>query len=373
MRNRSITLRKGKAGFSLLELMVAMAVFLVIGGAAVSLVSTHGKLSNQTQGQVNLTMGLRNAVAMMELDASNAGAGFFVTGSNPADWPIGITLVNQPPGAACNNAATFTFGANCFDTLNIITTDSTVGAVHPVADVNVHTATTVQVAPPLGTTATAFAALFKNGDELLWLKPGSPKSSLTTTTLTADGTVAGANVQLSFTSTDTAGINNSESYLITKGLGTDPGDSAPPLTTSFAAATDWILRLNAVQYSIDLTDPTNPKLMRKQGTQNLAAGKGDVVAEQIIGFRVGASIRHASIDQPYSFNVNGPTISSGCTQNCGYSGDWTEIRSVRVSLIGRTTPNQDGADQFRNSFDNGPYRIQGISVTINPRNLSMND
>jgi hypothetical protein len=113
--------------------------------------------------------------------------------------------------------------------------------------------------------------------------------------------------------------------------------------------------------------------MRKQGTQNLAAGKGDVVAEQIIGFRVGASIRHASIDQPYSFNVNGPTISSGCTQNCGYSGDWTEIRSVRVSLIGRTTPNQDGADQFRNSFDNGPYRIQGISVTINPRNLSMND
>ncbi|HEV2960571.1 MAG TPA: prepilin-type N-terminal cleavage/methylation domain-containing protein [Candidatus Angelobacter sp.] len=355
--------RNPGAGFTLLELMVAMAVFLVIGAAAVSLVSTHAKLSNQTQSQVSLTMGLRNAVSMMEVDASNAGAGFFSTGSNPADWPIGVTIINR--AQPCNPVpATTTYGANCFDTLNIITTDSVAGAVHPTANLDTNTTTTVTVTPPgvpSAANAAAFALLFKSGDELLWLKPGSPKSSLTTTTLTADGAAAGNNVTLTFASTTGLGINTSEKYMITQGLGTDAGDTTPALTHSFSAATDWVLRLNAIQYSVDSSNPANPKLMRKQGTQALVAGGGDVVAEQIIGFRVGASIRRANVDQPYTFNT------------ADYSTDWTEIRSVRISLIGRTPPNQDGSDQFKNAFDQGPYRIQGISVTINPRNLSMND
>lgn len=349
-----------ETGFSLIELMVAMAVFLVIGGAAVSLVTNHSKLNNQTQTQVGLTMGLRNAVSLMEIDASNAGAGFFSTGANPADWPIGLTITNAPQ--PCNPApASTTYGANCFDVLNIITTDSNVGSMHPVADVNTNTNNTVLIAPPAPMTAATFALFFKRNDELLWLKPGSPKSSLTTTTLSADGAVAGANVQLTFTSTDPAGINPNDFYKITQ-LGQDPGDTAPPLTVSFAAATDWILKLNAIQYSVDLTNPANPTLMRKQGTAALLTpGAGDVVAEQVIGFRVGASIRRANVDQPYTFKTT------------DYNQDWTEIRSIRVSVIGRTTPNQDGSDPFRNAFDNGAYRIQGISVTINPRNLSMND
>jgi hypothetical protein len=45
---------------------------------------------------------------------------------------------------------------------------------------------------------------------------------------------------------------------------------------------------------------------------------------------------------------------------------------VRVSLIGRTPPNQS-VGNFRNAFDNGYYRVQEISITANPRNLSMND
>jgi hypothetical protein len=47
------------------------------------------------------------------------------------------------------------------------------------------------------------------------------------------------------------------------------------------------------------------------------------------------------------------------------------IRSVRISLIGRTAPNPDGS--FQNSFDGGNYRVEAISVVVNPRNLSMND
>jgi hypothetical protein len=90
---------------------------------------------------------------------------------------------------------------------------------------------------------------------------------------------------------------------------------------------------------------------------------------------VGASIRHgvAGADQLYSFNSNGTTVANGCTSNCGYKNDWTEIRALRISLLGRTSPSTDVNNHYKNTYDQGPYKIEGISVTINPRNLSMND
>jgi hypothetical protein len=49
------------------------------------------------------------------------------------------------------------------------------------------------------------------------------------------------------------------------------------------------------------------------------------------------------------------------------------VRSVRVSLIARTKPSTDPSFTFRNPFDGGPYQVQGASVVVDPRNLSMND
>ncbi|HEV3316959.1 MAG TPA: prepilin-type N-terminal cleavage/methylation domain-containing protein [Candidatus Angelobacter sp.] len=374
--------QRSRSGFSLIELMVAMAVFLVIGGAAVSLVSSHAKLSTTTQRQVELNMTLRNAVSMMEVDASNAGAGFFSTGTNPTDFPVGVTLKNQPQGGPACNAGT-TYNAGCFDILNIITTDSTVPPSHPAFDVDTNAVTTAQLTPPPPMTSATFALLFKSGDELLWLKPGSPKGTITTTTLTADGKDLGGTVQLTFNKTiAVAGIGNSganpnEAYWITNdpngtnGLQLDTGDPSP-LAHNFSAGIDWVLKLNAITYFVDTTVPTNPRLMRKQG---LGPGAADEVAQQIIGFRVGASIRHgvAGADQLYSFNSNGTTVANGCTSNCGYKNDWTEIRALRISVLGRTSPSTDVNNHYKNTYDQGPYKIEGISVTINPRNLSMND
>jgi hypothetical protein len=52
---------------------------------------------------------------------------------------------------------------------------------------------------------------------------------------------------------------------------------------------------------------------------------------------------------------------------------------VRISLIGRTPPrlysnsNVNSAALFTNAFDGQPYKIQSLSIIVNPRNLSMND
>ena len=128
-----------------------------------------------------------------------------------------------------------------------------------------------------------------------------------------------------------------------------------------------MLKLSPITYSVDLTNVNNPKLTRRQGANT------DVIAEQIIGFRVGASVRVGTADQPYNFNSAAQSAANGCTSNCGYEDDWAQIRAVRISLIGRTPPNADLTSKYTNSFDGGPYKIQGVSVTINPRNLSMAD
>jgi hypothetical protein len=104
---------------------------------------------------------------------------------------------------------------------------------------------------------------------------------------------------------------------------------------------------------VDASDPTNPKLIRRQN------GQDTVIAEQIIGFKVGAAIWNSTGAGAYSFDT------------ASYGSDWTLIRAIRVSMIGRTGP--DPTNSFRNSFDGGPYKIQSVSVVINPRNLSMHD
>jgi len=60
-----------------------------------------------------------------------------------------------------------------------------------------------------------------------------------------------------------------------------------------------------------------------------------------------------------------------CLDNGNPPTNYNEIRTLRISLIGRTPPNQVG--KFQNAFDGGFYKVQEVSVTANPRNLSMND
>ena len=83
-----------------------------------------------------------------------------------------------------------------------------------------------------------------------------------------------------------------------------------------------------------------------------------------------ASPSGTTVSSPsYSFNAsNAPTATPP-----GYSNQFTMIRSIRVSLIGRTPKGQFTGSNFRNTYDGGQYRIQALSLVINPRNLSMND
>src|SRR5580698_11579038 len=97
--------RSGVSGFTLIELTVAITVFLVIGAAAMSLFKQHAALFNDQQYQIGLNVTLRNALSQMEADIVNAGTGWYNATSSISSWPIGITIVNNVlGGAACHVA-----------------------------------------------------------------------------------------------------------------------------------------------------------------------------------------------------------------------------------------------------------------------------
>ncbi|HEY0565878.1 MAG TPA: hypothetical protein VGC88_09860, partial [Terriglobales bacterium] len=161
-------------------------------------------------------------------------------------------------------------------------------------------------------------------------------------------------VRLRHTLTTSTGMNNtSDLYNVTYVPASEVNNAA--INTKFCGgnvfnpATDYLLKLQPITYSVDNTDPTDPKLVRSQ------SGSNDTIAEQIIGFKV----------IPVVLNT---TLHDGLTMT---NNSFTQLRAVQVSLIGRTTPGADA--NARNGFDSGKYKIQAVSVTISPRNLSMND
>jgi hypothetical protein len=328
--------------------MVAMAIFLVVGGAAVELAKKHVPLFTAQQSQTGLNLAMRNGVAQMQIDVVNAGTGYY-QGVNIPSWPIGITVLNSAPGTGCFDAATNTYTSTCFDTLNVIAMDQNTPPSNPsdIASNCVSTTSSTLFVTPVGTTTLSqLAADFHTGDQILLVK--SDGSQMTTTILTSDGLISGGKVKLEHNPTGADGTNT----IALDPLALSNSADSNKLGTQFCN-TDWVLKIAPITYSVDASDPTDPKLVR---TQN---GQPSVIAEQIVGFKVGASVWNGTTDNTYSFDA------------ASYNHDWSLIRAVRVSMIGRTPT--DMGSSFRNSFDGGPYKIQSISVVINPRNLSMND
>ena len=354
-------------GFTLLEFLVAMAVFMIVTGSVFSLFRKDDPLFNQTQNVAGLNMALQNSITQIQMDSVNAGSGYY-SGANIPSFPVGITVaenmvsgvVTAPAVGDCGDNAQFLYHADCFDTLNIITTDPATAPQHPVASTN--TSTGAMVLTTTGLTSsqvTTLATFYHSGDTLLVLAVDG--STMTTVKLTSTPTtVSGTTLTLHFTATSAAGVNPQDTLLLTTHSGGTTDNSHTQLSSTFGTS-DWVLRLQPITYSVDDSNPADPKLTRT------AAGVSDVVAEQVIGFKVGASLSNQAdtIDGTYKYDASTFGASPGF--------DFSIIRSLRATVIGRTPPAASSASTVLNSYDNGPYKIQGLSVIVNPRNLSMGD
>jgi hypothetical protein len=224
---------------------------------------------------------------------------------------------------------------------------------------------------PTGTTTLAqLAADYKTGDQILFLN--SAGTLMTTAILTANGAIAttppNTYVQLTFGMTAASGSNTA---CTSPGLPAGCNDNfaistladTTGLTNQFAT-TDWVIKLAPITYTVNTTiDPNSPKLVRTQVATSTQATSTDIIAEQVIGFKIGVStydLAGTDTDDAYTY----ASYTSNVT-------DFAKVRAVRISLICRTPPSSAGT--FTNTFDYGPYKIEAASVVINPRSLSMND
>jgi Tfp pilus assembly protein PilV len=400
--------RRAERGTSLLELMVAVAVFMIIAGSVFKLFQQQQGSQATLSGQVGINLALRATVAQLQMDVINAGNGYYQNANIPS-WPVGVTIVNtlNNSGTACNSGTTY--GPSCFDQLNVLVAanSSTYPPVQPAASVNTSTGS-MTVLPASGFTAAQTEAEFVKGDELLVISnSGTPQ--IAAVVLTGNGTLSGSNVLLTFNPTDANGLNtvnqatpadtdwldisacdNPASGISAAACNTALNNSTPARFTDAFSTAAWIIKLAPVSYQVcagpgSSTSPyscdqsagspdiADPKLIRTQ------AGVSTMMMDQIIGFRVGAYLfnspnsgcQYESNDVlcNYQYVAANYTVSNGTTASDPYN--FSLVRGVRVSLIGRTAPNY--RTSYRNSFDGGPYQVQGTAAVINPRNMSMND
>lgn len=409
--------RQGKAvgeGFSLFELLVAMAVFLIISSAAFTLFGRHQAVLSEEQLTVGLNIGLRNALAQIQIDVVNAGNGLLM-GTNVPAWPVGVTIINSTPtSATCNPSGTVYTNA-CFDQLNVILVDSTMPALHPcgINPCSVVTSSggtiTLNAPPPSGLinaatglpwTATDLKKKFSAGDQILFIQSCSGgghangtngcafttailEANASTSTNAAIGCAAGC-VSLSFNSTTTPAAPPPVTTPPTPPSQPYPGSNSvcptptpvpntcnDPLNMTTRApytdltdtygSNDWVVRLAPITYNVnannvDSNNQPDPQLVRTQGNVQ------NVLMDQVIGFKVGAALWNNANTTFFQYNYDASTYTTPY--------EYDLIRSVRVSIIGRTEPN--GTNPYVNGYDYGHYMIRGNSIIVDPRNLTMN-
>ena len=382
-------MQNGQRGFSLLEMMIAIAIFTIVSGAALSLFVQNEPVFTHQQNQAALNIAIRNSIAQMQMDVTNAGYGFY-TGTNISSWPVGITIYNNVVTASnpCNTPSTYTYGPNCFDILNVVATDPNTPPAHPsdstgAGCTNLNTSGSIYLTPVAPTTEATLQADYHTGDEILLVT--SSGQSYSATVVSSSPSASGSMVKLTHATTNADGSNTPTGNLNAPAI--DPLNistvSNSNLGVSFCP-TDWVMRLTSITYTVDTSNPADPQLDRCINSPSCtAAGSKTVLADQVIGFKVGAVLMnsgsadscndgsaHNDDTTVYHYNVNIPNTATPA----GCSSMFMRIRSVQISLIGRTNPSDaTTANNYRNGFDGGPYQIEGLSIVVNPRNMSMNN
>lgn len=408
-------------GFSLLELLVAMLVFLIVAGAAFSLFDRHMAIVGRQQNLSGVNINLRNAISLIQMDLAGAGQNLLATVPGAAPFALGVVVQNNVPGKAptCAPApgswAYPTLSA-CYDSMTIIS-PNVKAPVLVIADPGnregLAASSIIFAADPNNGNLTTDAAAFNDGDEILVVQDNSKLSAppptcgsaaisfycMTVVTLTKGGEVAGGKIQLQHNPTGANGqAQNCPGSSCTDPLGVifNAGHSnGTNFTNALGAGFTngaYIIDLGNGGTQVTYTVQANPanatdaQLVRCPGAA-CALGGAQVLADQVIGFKIGAGLTNneqvaddiASFFYDASQYCNGAINDNGCTVLPPPAAnidpyDYSLIRSLRVSMIARTAPNSDlSLRGFANGFDGGPYMVQQASVVVDLRNMSMND
>jgi prepilin-type N-terminal cleavage/methylation domain-containing protein len=398
------------SGFTLMELLVAAAVFLVITSTAFSLFNQHLKLATRQENLSAVNIGMRNAMAQLEMDLAAGGQNMLgtVQGAAPV-FGLGVNITNNMPGTAAtcklNADLSYPIPSACFDALTIPAVKPCAAAGGTTAPVLVTTTSDnlstsnsiVSTDNNPGANMANDASCFQTGDEILVLSTNGGVSNMTCdgvnsfyycvafVTLTANATSAGTTITLTHNLTAANGqASGCPGAACTDPLGlmgTTGFQKAQSSTfTNGAYLVDLGSAANTVTYSVQ-PNPTNaadPQLMR------CTAGVCSAVVDQVIGFKIGAALWDNKLSTGTdiaNYFYNAANYCNGASADCSVSPppandpyDYSLVRAVRISMVARTTPHTDQSlYTFQNGFDAGPYLVQQSAVVVDLRNMSNNE
>src|SRR4051812_11817615 len=108
-----------QAGYSMLEMMIALGLMLIIGAASLGLISKSIKYANSTYNITDAEQSLRNAHEVINRDLTNAGDGLRGIGTITAPLTFVQSYITRTP-VTCNDAN--------FPCIGIVTSDDAVPA-----------------------------------------------------------------------------------------------------------------------------------------------------------------------------------------------------------------------------------------------------
>jgi prepilin-type N-terminal cleavage/methylation domain-containing protein len=364
----------GDAGFTLVELLVAMTIVLIIMGATLTSLKNAYRSNESAKAVTRVNNNLRIGLDLMVRDLIQVGQGLPGAGSVQVPNGTGALQIQRPhpQGSACTawpvgtqTISAVTPGPGCGPVINAVATDMlTTLAVDsalemvPVQSFNdtdsatSTTATTATIAIPA---ASAGGSPVRVGDLMMFRKNST--SALVYVTAVTTVTSAGGNQTFTFASGDPMNLNQSATAL--NGTADDLATLAPTAANSANAS-----RVRMISYYLDNTlDPTTPRLVRHLGwgdptvVLNL---RGRTVAFDIDNLILSYDMRDSATNPSGVRMVAADLLATGpCSPNpCSAN----QIRKVNVFVAARSALLGQETGRFTRNSLNTQVSLRSLAL-----------
>jgi hypothetical protein len=332
---------RNAAGFSLMELLVATALMVILGGMVFGLFDKHAKVYKLQQEVTELNLGLRSSLDLITADLLNAGANLSSGGAAGA-FPFPVLVSNNVNG---NFDQIIVYQGYATTDSNYLppTTLSNVGSQTP------SSSSTLYVDPAPNFTDAQTAARLPSGTFLVIanVNPNdlSNYGKIYPITLTQNASVTSGGGRITLTHTASPQTNDGLSLLLPAVL------LAGKLGASFPVGTMVVKLAPPITYQVSTTNPARPELVRST-TTNLSTSTFRL-ASNVLGFSQRARLANGQVyDSPAGY----PTAN-----------DCSLIRSLEVTITCRTE--SDRIDAYASAIDSTKsYRLSSLTTKISLRN-----
>jgi prepilin-type N-terminal cleavage/methylation domain-containing protein len=362
----------GNAGFSLVELMVAMVLVLIIMGGALTGLTNAYRSNESAKAVTGVNNNLRIGIDVMVRDLIQVGQGLPTGRTVQVPSFTGALQIQRPhpEGSACTtfpvgpSIPAVTAGPGCGPTIEGVATDMvTTIAVDSVLDAvpvqsfaaAAHTAT---VSTPAQSTSgkdisVGTADDIRVGDLLMFTK-GSMSALVYVTDVDGNQTVT-------FATGDPMNLNQFHAPPDDAGTVDDLATAAP-----VTAQSTLVSRIRMISYYLDNTiDPAAPRLMRHMGWGNPAAAvnrRGGTVAFSIETLQFSYDVRDGATNPARVRMVAADLTTTGdCAPNACAP---TQIRKVNILMAGRSADVSPVTRRF--------YR-NALNTQVSLRSLALRD